>query len=65
MKYKSDILEMIHENATANYKIGAISEERMREYDVMCLEEEPKAIKRTEHSFKETENIDLAIIQEP
>jgi len=47
MKYKSDILEMIHENATANYEIGAISEEKMREYDVMCLEEEPKAAKNT------------------
>ncbi|MDR2581397.1 MAG: hypothetical protein LBC85_10455 [Fibromonadaceae bacterium] len=37
MKYKSDILEMIHENATANYEIGAISEARMREYDEMCF----------------------------
>ena len=37
MKYKSDILEMIHENASANYEIGAISEARMREYDEMCL----------------------------
>ena len=52
---------MIHENATANYKIGAISEERMREYDVMCLEEESKAVKRAEYS-KETERIDVAII---
>jgi putative transcriptional regulator len=45
MKYKSDILEMIHENATANFKIGAISEERMREYDEMCLEEKPNTVK--------------------
>ena len=39
MKYKSDILETIHENATANFEIGAISEARMREYDEMCLAE--------------------------
>ena len=38
MKYKSDILETIHENALANFEIGAISEARMREYDEMCLE---------------------------
>ena len=40
MKYKSDILEMIHENATANFEIGAISEARMKEYDKMCLVKE-------------------------
>ena len=61
MKYKSDILETIHENATANFRIGAISEEKMREYDEMCLEEETDAVKRTEHS-KETEHIGLAIV---
>jgi len=61
VKYKSDILEMIHGNATANYKIGAISDERMREYDGMCLEEEPKAVKRIDHS-KETEHIGIAIV---
>ena len=42
MKYKSNILEMIHENAMANYEIGAISEAKMREYDEMCLVKEPE-----------------------
>jgi putative transcriptional regulator len=42
MKYKSDILETIHESATEKYKIGVISEERMREYDEMCLAPEPQ-----------------------
>jgi hypothetical protein len=28
---------MIHENATINFKLGFISEERMREYDELCL----------------------------
>jgi len=42
MKYKSDIFETIHENATANYEVGAISEERMREYNEMCLVKEPE-----------------------
>jgi len=40
MKYKSDILEAIHESATEKFHIGAISEARMREYDEMCLETE-------------------------
>jgi len=37
MKYKSDILETIHESATEKFYIGAISEARMREYDELCL----------------------------
>jgi len=37
MKYQSDILETIHESATEKFRIGAISETRMREYDEMCL----------------------------
>ena len=49
MKYKSDILEMIHENAVANFKIGAISETKMREYDKMCLEENTETIQKTDN----------------
>jgi len=37
MKYESDIAEMIHENATINFKLGFISEARMREFDELCL----------------------------
>jgi len=40
MKYESDILEMIHENAIAEFKIGILSEEDMRKYDKLCLPEE-------------------------
>jgi len=40
MKYKSDILETIHENAIAYYKLGLISETEMREYDELCLTSE-------------------------
>jgi DNA-binding transcriptional regulator YiaG len=43
MKYESDILKMIHENAIANYKIGILSEAEMREYDELCLP--PEALK--------------------
>ncbi|MDR0447323.1 MAG: BrnT family toxin [Treponema sp.] len=51
MKYKSDILGMIHENAAANYEIGAISETRMQEYNEICLIEEPE----TEYTSKSSE----------
>jgi DNA-binding transcriptional regulator YiaG len=40
MKYESDIAEMIHENATINFKLGFISEAKMREYDELCLSPE-------------------------
>jgi len=45
MKYESDILEMIHENATINFKLGFISEAEMREYDELCLA--PEALQDT------------------
>ena len=37
MKYKSDIFEVLHENAVEMYKIGGITEASMREYDESCL----------------------------
>jgi putative transcriptional regulator len=40
MKYKSDILETIHESATEKFQLGFISEARMREYDELCLSPE-------------------------
>jgi putative transcriptional regulator len=42
LKYKSKIFKMLHEDATGLFEIGAISEERMREYDRACLVQEPK-----------------------
>ena len=42
--YESDISEMIHENATINFKMGFISEARMREFDKLCLTK--KALKK-------------------
>ena len=43
-KYKSEIYEVIHQDATADFEVGAISEARMKEYDDMCfVEEKPDA----------------------
>jgi DNA-binding transcriptional regulator YiaG len=44
--YKSDILAMVHEDAAANFEIGAISEAEMREFDEDCLVSGPKTPKR-------------------
>jgi len=57
MKYKSDILEMIHENAIANYEIGAITEERMREYDEMCLVAMPEPVYETNNNAQVTHTL--------
>jgi len=37
MKYESEALKVIHQSAKDMYKVGAITEGRMREYDEMCL----------------------------
>jgi len=37
MKYESDILETIHQNAITEFQLGLISETEMREYDEACL----------------------------
>jgi putative transcriptional regulator len=42
MKYKSEIYEVMHQDAMADFEVGAISEERMKEYDEMCLVKEPE-----------------------
>ena len=36
-KYKSEIKKVIHLEAVSMHKVGGISDERMREYDEMCL----------------------------
>jgi DNA-binding transcriptional regulator YiaG len=36
-KYKSELLEVIYEDALASFRVGAISEERLREYAEDCL----------------------------
>jgi len=47
MKYKSEIFKAIHEDAMADFEVGAISEARMREFDEMCFVEEPETVHET------------------
>jgi DNA-binding transcriptional regulator YiaG len=50
MKYKSEVYEVVHQDAVAMYKVGAISEERMKEYDEMCLVREGETSYETENA---------------
>ena len=43
MKYKSEILEVIHQSAVEKFKIGAINEAKMSEYNEMCLASEAES----------------------
>ncbi|MDR0318726.1 MAG: hypothetical protein LBI09_01675 [Nitrososphaerota archaeon] len=42
MEYKSEIYKVMHQDAIADFEVGAISEAKMREYDKMCLVQEPE-----------------------
>ena len=42
MKYKSEIFEVVYQDALACFEVGAISEAEMREFDEMCLVKEPE-----------------------
>jgi putative transcriptional regulator len=42
MKYKSEIYEVVHQDATAMFEIGAISETEMRKFDEMCFAQDPE-----------------------
>jgi len=52
MKYKSEIFEVIHQDAMADFEVGAISEKEMKEFDKMCLVKEPKTTYPSEKSPK-------------
>jgi DNA-binding transcriptional regulator YiaG len=53
MAYKSEIYEVVHQDATAMFEIGAISETKMREFDEMCLVCESETAQSVEHSKRQ------------
>ncbi|MCL2444100.1 MAG: hypothetical protein FWD13_11660 [Treponema sp.] len=56
MKYDKEILKVLHEHSVDLYKVGAISETRMREYDEMCLKN-PKSKKKPASVYKEEKSV--------
>jgi DNA-binding transcriptional regulator YiaG len=55
MKYKSDAYEALHEETIANFKVGAISESELREFEEICFvqENEPTYEKSAEPLVRE------------
>jgi DNA-binding transcriptional regulator YiaG len=52
MEYKSEICKIMHQDAMADFEVGAISEARMKEYDRMCLVQEPETEPEIEKSVE-------------
>jgi DNA-binding transcriptional regulator YiaG len=47
--YKSDVFRAIHEGAVDMYEVGGISDERMKEFDEMCLVAEAPHVSQPAH----------------
>jgi DNA-binding transcriptional regulator YiaG len=52
MKYKSEICKAMHQDATADFEVGAISSARLREYDEMCLVREDETTLSADKAHK-------------
>ena len=57
--YESDIAEMVHENAMLDFKMGFISEARMREFDKLCLTKKALKNKTAQGATANIEHADL------
>ena len=52
MKYKSEIYEALHEETLALFKVGAVSEAELREFEETCFVKESKPVYETEKPCK-------------
>ena len=50
MKYKSEIYEALHEETIADFRVGAISEAELREFEKICFVQEGETVYETEKS---------------
>jgi DNA-binding transcriptional regulator YiaG len=53
-KYKSEISKVLHQEAVEMLRVGGISNERMREYDEMCLVKPPVSRVSTQKPLRAT-----------
>jgi len=58
MKYESEILKVIHQDAKAMYKIGAITEADMREFDELCFAS-PKPKKKASPAYADDTSVNV------
>jgi len=63
MKYESEIIEAMHQEAKEMYKIGVITEARMREYDEMCLSN-PKMEKKSSSAYADNNSVNVEKIKQ-
>jgi len=52
MKYKSDAYEALHEETIANFKVGAISEAELREFEKICFVQEGEPVYGNQQSVE-------------
>ena len=52
LKYGSEILQVMHEDMKGTHELGIISDARMREFDEMCLVQEPETADTTENPLE-------------
>jgi len=58
MEYESDILKEMHENKIDAFRLGLISEAKMREYDKLCLPAKAYKEKYAKSNTLETVNVE-------
>ena len=49
-KYESEAMQVIHEDMKGMHQLGIINDARMKEFDKLCLVQEPEAVYETEKS---------------
>jgi DNA-binding transcriptional regulator YiaG len=59
MKYKSEIFEVIHQDAIADLEVGAISKAEMEEFDKMCLQKS-----KTTHGSEKSPKTEYAAVSQ-
>ena len=52
MKYKSEVYEALHEETLALFKVGAISEAELREFEQTCFVKESEPVFETDKPSK-------------
>ena len=58
MKYENEMLKTIHQDAKAMYKVGAITKEKLSEFDEMCLN--PNTDKKSAPVYIDDNSIKIA-----
>ena len=58
MKYESNILKTIHQNAITEFQLGLISEAEMREYDELCLAN-PKKENKSSSAYANDNSVNI------